>query len=117
MGLFGVAWGFLIIVFTITALIGAIVGACSGFLMALVMRLGYGDKWKDALLGGFGSLTGWFGAIFLPWQQWTVHRPIVGGGEMTETTSAFPHPFLAAWVVAALLPVLRGFWNFAKSKH
>jgi fructose-specific phosphotransferase system IIC component len=91
------------IVITLVAALGVIIGMLSGLLTSLILRLGRKGFWKDALLGGIGTFIGLFAAYTVPWPEYTITSP----SGMQETMSRFPYPFLVAYVVAAMLPIIR----------
>jgi hypothetical protein len=114
--MFPIAPGFIIIALILVAIVGLIVGMLSGLLTSLILRLGRMGFWKDALLGGIGMFAGLIAAYTVPWPEYTVYTPIGGGGEMRETLHRFPYPFLMAYVVAAMLPIVRQIYRLKRSR-
>jgi hypothetical protein len=114
--MFPVAPIIVVIVFGGACVIGAVFGVLSGLLSAVILRLGLRGAWKDALLGAIAVPIGFFLAVITPLPQYTIYTPIGGGGEMEETVSRFQHPFLAAFILAAILPALRNLYRLRQSR-
>jgi hypothetical protein len=107
-----------IVVFSMVAvsLIGAVLGVLSGLLSSLILKLSLRGTWKDAVLGAVAVPIGFALVFITPWPENTARRPIGGGVEMTETTRMFPHPLLFAYILAAILPVLRNLYRFRRAR-
>jgi hypothetical protein len=113
---FPIATGIVVITMVATSLVGAVIGVLSGLLSSLILRIDLRGTWKDALLGAIAVPIGFFLVFITPWPENTVRTSIGGGSEMTETMNRFQHPFLAAFILAAILPALRSLYRFNQSK-
>jgi hypothetical protein len=114
--MFPVPASFVVITFGGACVIGAVFGLLSGLLSSLILRLGLRGTWKDALLGAIAVPIGFFLAVITPLPQQTFYTPLSGGGEIEETVSRFQHPFLAAFILAAILPALRSLYRFRQAR-
>ena len=110
--MFPIAPGNVIIVLILVAIIGLIIGMLSGLLTSLILGIGRKGFWKDALLGGIGTFVGLFSAYTVPWPEYT----ITTSSGIQETMSRFPYPFLVAYVVAAMLPIIRQTYRYKRSR-
>jgi hypothetical protein len=114
--MFPVPTTFVVITFGGACVIGAVFGVLSGLLSSAVLRLGLRGTWKDALLGAIAVPIGFFLVVIMPLPKYAIYTPIGGGGEMEETVSRFQHPFLAAFIFAAILPALRSLYRFRQAR-
>lgn len=114
--MFPVGPEFVAIALFIACTIGALFGALCGLICSLLLRLDLRGIWKDALLGVVAVPAALFLVFVIPWPENTINTEIGGGGQMQETMSRFQHPFLAAFVLAALLPALRQLYRYGQLK-
>jgi hypothetical protein len=91
-------------------------GVLSSLLSSLILRLGLRGTWKDAFLGAIAVPIGMFLVFITPWPENTIHTPNGGGGEMRVTMHTFQHPFVAAFVLAAILPALRSLYRLRQAR-
>ena len=105
-GMFPVPWFVAALYLAAYALAGMAVGAITGWLVSLRIKGGRQRLLKDALLGSFGYLAGFFVRIFMPWPQNTVVTRLEGGGSVATTMSRYQHPERLAIVIAVLFPLL-----------
>jgi len=107
----GVAVYFLVIY----AFGGMAIGALTGFVVSLALKLGIRGIIKDGVLGFFGFLLGCIGATFMPWPRNTISY-YVDGTLVTSTMNSYQHPIPVGFVVAVLLPLLHTLYRFKRSK-
>jgi len=97
------------------ALGGMVIGLVCGFLFARILKLKRAHIWKDALLGGVGVFVGFVATIEMPWPENTV-TTVMGDGNVLHTTmNQFQHPFLVAYIFAALLPIFHQLYRLRQS--
>ena len=105
----------LIIALILYAIAGMAIGALTGWLTSLIRRSRPRRVLKDAFLGSFGFLAGFFGCVFMPWPENTVVEQLKGGGSVTTTMNTYQHPERVAIVVAVLLPLLHELYWFKRA--
>jgi hypothetical protein len=88
------------------AVVGMVIGLLCGFLLARVLKLEKTGIWKDALLGGIGVFVGFIAAIKMPWPENTITTVASDGRVVQTTMNQFQHPFVVAYIFAAVLPAL-----------
>jgi uncharacterized membrane protein YeaQ/YmgE (transglycosylase-associated protein family) len=115
-GMFPVPWFVIALYLAAYALAGMGIGAITGWLVSLLTKRGREGLLKDALLGSFGYLAGFFVCIFMPWPQNTVVSQIEGGGSVATTLSRYQHPELVAIVIAVFFPLLYELSRWKKRK-
>src|SRR5947209_14237039 len=103
--MFPVPWFVVALYLAAYALAGMAIGAITGWLVSLLTKGGRQRLLKDALLGSFGYLAGFFVCIFMPWPQNTVVSRLEGGGSVATTTNRYQHTERVAIVIAMLLPL------------
>jgi hypothetical protein len=91
------------------------IGALTGLLVSLALKLKIRGIFKDGLLGSFGFLLGWIGAVFMPWPRNTIAY-YVDGVLVTSTMNSYQHPVRLGFVVAVLLSLLHTLYRFKRSK-
>ncbi len=120
--MFQIAPGAVVLGYIVIALLGAIVAVLSTVLISSALKRsvqGAGIT-KDALLGAMGSTITVFLCAAIPW-PWNTETKILGSGVRVETSmSRFQHPYIAAIVVAIVLPVfhqlIRSRWARSSQK-
>src|SRR6266436_2766479 len=93
------------------AVAGMVIGLLCGLLFARILKLNRTGIWKDALLGGIGVFVGFIAAIRMPWPENTVTAVMSDGKVVRTTMNQFQHPFLVAFIFAAVLPTLHQFYR------
>ena len=108
-----------IIFLIIDALKGMAIGAFSGWVASLVTRCKPRRVWRDSLLGSFGFIGSFFGAIFMPWHENTITYKLSSGVTVTSTMNSYQHPERVAIAVAVILPALYELyrWMRARKSH
>jgi len=84
------------------ALAGLIIGAATGWGVALLTGIRPVALLKDALMGSTGFLVGMFGVALTPWPRNTITYKLEGGTTVTSTMNSYQHPERVA-IVAAIL--------------
>jgi hypothetical protein len=95
-------------------LVGAALGAVTSVLLTKNLR--WRGIFKDGLAGSIGFLAGIAGVSLIPTPPHTVMY-ISNGNVETTTTFRYQHPLPVAFVVAALLPILRELYLFWRSRR
>jgi len=113
--MFPIPWTVAALTLVLYASAGMAIGALTGFLVSLALKLKVRGTLKDGLLGSFGFLLGFTGAVFMPWHQNAV-SDYIGNTLVTSTTNTYQHPGRSAFVVAILLPLLRGVFRFKRER-
>jgi hypothetical protein len=113
---FPIAPGTGVVVMVGASLIGAVFGVLSSLLSSLILRLSLRGIWKDVFLGAIAVPIGIFLVFITPWPKNTIYTPNGFGGVNTETMHQFQHPFVAAFVLAAILPALRSLYRFRRAR-
>ena len=114
--MFQVPWVVVALYWAAYALAGMAIGAITGRLVSLLTKGGRQRLLKDALLGSFGCLAGFFVCIFMPWPQNTLVTRLEGGGSVATTMSRYQHPERVAIVIAMLFPLLYELSRWKKRK-
>jgi hypothetical protein len=116
MGLFGPVsvgmWVYLTVMATLT---GMAIGVVSGRLACLVLRLSWCGALWDASLGAVGFVGGFVGSVLMPWPRNTITYKL-GDTVVSSTMNSYQHPYRVALVLAVLLPVLREFYRWQRSR-
>ncbi len=99
----------------IYALAGMAIGGLTAFLVSLAWKLSIRGIIKDGLLGSFGFLLGFFGAVVMPWHQNTITY-YEGETLVSSTMNSYQHPIPVAFVIAGLLPLLHTLYRSKYSK-
>jgi hypothetical protein len=94
----------IVVLVSLYALAGALIGMLSGWLTALARRSRC-RLMVDAVLGWAGFLLGLVVVLSVPWQN-TISYELSGGTKVISTTSRYQHPWRVATVVAATLPLI-----------
>ena len=97
------------------AFVGMATGALTGILASLAFRLKVRGVIKNGLLGSFGFLLGFIGAVFMPWPRNTITY-YVDGTLVTSTMNSYQHPIRVGFLIAVLLPLLHTLYRFKGSK-
>ena len=106
--MFQLAPGAVVFGYVLMGLLGAIVAVFSGVLIsaAFKSRIQGAVVAKDALLGAMGSVITVILCATIPW-PWNTVTTTLGPGVRVETSmSRFQYPYIAAVVVAIVLPAL-----------
>ena len=88
------------------------IGAITGWLSSLVLKSGTGGVIKDAFLGAFGYLAGFYGCIFSPWPRSTASEGLAGALRLTMNL----HSERVSVVVAIVLPVLHELYRSRRKR-
>ena len=104
-----------ILYLVIEACAGMAIGALTGLLAALVLKLKIRGIIKDGLLGSSGFLVGFIGTPFVPWHQNTITY-LVGNTEVTSTMNTYQHPGRVACAIAILLPLMRAMFRYKRER-
>jgi peptidoglycan biosynthesis protein MviN/MurJ (putative lipid II flippase) len=99
--------------YVVIALVGGIVGLVVGILSYALKRNRIRTVFGDTLLGGIGSVVTVIACAIMPWPRNTVSKSLSPGIRVESTLNRFQHPYIAAVLVAALLPALNE-WVRAK---
>jgi hypothetical protein len=99
------------------ALAGMAIGALSGWLFSLGAKCGRQGIVRDAFLGSFGFLAGFFACIFMPFPRNTIVESLPGGGTVATTMHTYQHPERAAVAVAVLLPLLHELYRLKRGPN
>jgi len=103
---FQLAPGAVVLAYVLVALLGAIVSVLSGALISTVFKLRKQRSVRYALLGSVGSVLTVILSATIPW-PWNTLSTSLGPGVRLETAmDRFQHPYIAAIVVAIVLPAL-----------
>lgn len=88
------------------ALLGLAVGASTGVLASLVLklRLRFRALLIDGLLGATSFPLAFVAVLLIPWQNTTTNR--TDDAIVNSTVKHYQHPHMVAYVVAMLLPIL-----------
>jgi len=109
--MFQLAPGAVVLGYVAIALLGAVVAVLTGALIstALKRRIQGAVVAKDALLGAMGSIITVILCATIPWPRNT-ETTILGSDIRVETSmSRFQHPYIAAVIVAIVLPAIHRF--------
>jgi hypothetical protein len=115
--MFPIATGAIVFFGVAAAVAGMVTGLLCGFLFARILKLNNTGIWKDALLGGIGVFVGFFLTISMPWPENTITTIQSDGKVMQSTMHQFRHPFLVAYIFAALLPALHQLYRLRQLTH
>jgi uncharacterized membrane protein YeaQ/YmgE (transglycosylase-associated protein family) len=99
------------------AIVGMAIGILSGWVTSLITKRGRNGVWKNAVLGSFGFLAGFFGCIFVPWPRNTIVERLSGGGSVATTMNTYQHPERIAIVVAILLPLVNEVYRLKRARN
>jgi hypothetical protein len=105
-GMFQIAPGAVVLGYVVIALLGASAAVLTGVLISTVLkhRIHGAVVASDALLGALGSVVTVLLCATIPWPSNT-ETTILGSGVRLETSMGrFQHPYIAAVVVAIILP-------------
>jgi H+/Cl- antiporter ClcA len=99
------------------AFIGMIVGALTGFLASLILRLKirFRDILTDGILGLLGFPLAFEVVLLIPWRNTITYH--VGDTLVTSTMNHYQHPDLVAYSTAILLPVLHELYRFKTTRN
>ena len=114
--MFPVAPVIVVIAFILYALAGMAIGAFGGWLVSFATKCGQQGIVRDAFLGSFGFLAGFFGCMSMPWPRNTVLEHLGGGGMVATTMNRYQHPYRVAIVVAVLLPLLHELYRLKRAR-
>jgi hypothetical protein len=114
--MFPIAPGIVLVVMVGASIIGAVFGVLSSLLGSLILKLSLRGIWKDAFLGAIAVPIGMFLVFITPWPENTIYMPNGFGGENTVTMHQFQHPFVAAFILAAILPALRSLYRLSQAR-
>jgi H+/Cl- antiporter ClcA len=98
-----VVFGYIVI-----AAVGGIIGTLAGMAFSTVLKIGIRGAAKDAFLGAIGFVATVIGCAIIPWPRNTVSQSFGPGLHVETTLNRFQHSYIAATVVAVILPVVRG---------
>jgi hypothetical protein len=105
---------FVVIIYLVVyAVAGMAIGALTGWVVS-VTTSGSPGLLKDAFLGSFGFVAGFFAAIFMPWHRNTISYHLPGGTLVESTMNTYQHPEWVAIAFAILLPVLHELYCWRK---
>lgn len=91
------------------ALLGLAVGAGTGVLASLVLKLRVRLRaiLVDGVLGAFAFPLGFVAVLLIPWQNTTTHRS--DDAIVNSTMKHYQHPHMIAYVAAMFLPIVHEF--------
>jgi hypothetical protein len=92
--------------YIVIAAVGGIIGTLAGVAFSTVLKIGLRGVTKDAFLGAIGSVASVIGCAIVPWPRNTVSQSLGPGLHLETTLNRFQHPYIAATVVAVILPVV-----------
>jgi hypothetical protein len=98
------------------AFIGMVVGALTGLVASLVLRvkIQFRDIVIDGLLGALSFPLAFECILLIPWRNTITYR--VGTTLVTSTMNHYQHPDLVAYSAAILLPILHEIRRFRNIK-
>jgi H+/Cl- antiporter ClcA len=99
--------------YAVIALFGGVIGLLVGILACRFRRNDSKVVLWDGLLGCVGSVVAVIGCAIVPWPTNTVSRSLSPGIHVDSTMDRFQHPYIAAVIVAAILPAVNE-WFRAK---
>ncbi len=102
-------------IIALIAIEGAIIGLVSGYVSARILSPRVAGVWKDVVFGAVGSCVAFLAAISIPVPENTVTTRLPHG-VMTSTANRFQHPYVAAFVLAAIVPVVHQVIRFMIAK-
>ena len=106
---------FVVIGSILCAIAGLAIGALTGWLISLMTKCGSNGVLRDAFLGSFGFLVGYFGCVLMPWPRNTVVESLAGGGTVATTMNTYQHPARIAIAVAVFAPLLHELYRFKRA--
>jgi hypothetical protein len=101
--------------FVLYAIAGMAIGALTGWLASLISKCNPKAVWRNAFLGSFGFLAGFFVCMFILWPTNTVVESLKGGGSVATTVNRYQHPVEVTIVMAVLLPLLDELYRFKRA--
>jgi len=93
--------------------IGSVVAAAEGYLLAITLKTGKRSIWKDAPLGACGMIGGFLLVALIPFPTNTITYRL-GETVVTETANWYQHPLYVAFALALSLPLFRAMMRHRK---
>jgi H+/Cl- antiporter ClcA len=92
--------------YVVIAVLGGIIGILAGILFSLILKTGVQRVVNDAFIGAIGSVVTVIGCSIVPWPRNTTSEPLAPGLKVETTMNRFQHPYIAAIIIAIMLPAL-----------